>query len=538
MFNDAEALKDLGGIVHPAVGVEIARRLGGVGDTDAVVVLDVPLLVESGRDDLAALVVVDVDPELAVARLVEQRGMREADARARIARQATREERAREGRRGHRQLGNGAGARAAGRRGLGAAPRPRGVDRSARRRSGTGGGDPPTTPAPWRCSRSCGRRRRSGTSSATRASVPAGRTPSSCCRPASSCCGQVPSCRSGSSRSPVSCRSGTRHRCTGNHWVLSGFVDLALLGALAVCAWPSRRAEPSDVVRRFVPAARLCLIVGYAFAAFSKLNSSFLDPDVSCATYFFRDTTDFLGLPEQLVDGTGWVPRAVVLSALAIELSIPVLLVIRRTRNLGVMVGLLFHYVLALDRTNHVFDFSSMLFALFVLFLPPTAGAWASERVGSVRARLALIGEDVPRRVHLVLVAVPVSAGLLVAAEAIAVDTAVTLAWTAWLVYGAVCVFATARFLRQRPAAEAGPDPPAPPCGVPAGPAPRGGQRVHPLPRAEVELRLEHVLQPPHRRRRVEPPPRPAHVPVERHPGRPGGDRQHGRPGPRGLRRS
>ena len=93
VFNDADALKDLGGIVHPAVGVEIARRLEAEQDTDHLVVLDVPLLVESGRDDMAALVVVDVDPEIAVARLVEQRGMREADARARMANQVPREER-------------------------------------------------------------------------------------------------------------------------------------------------------------------------------------------------------------------------------------------------------------------------------------------------------------------------------------------------------------------------------------------------------------------------------------------------------------
>ena len=93
VFNDAVALSDLGAIVHPAVGAEIARRLQEEADGDRLVVLDVPLLVESGRDDMAALVVVDVDPELAVRRLVEQRGMSEADARARMARQASREER-------------------------------------------------------------------------------------------------------------------------------------------------------------------------------------------------------------------------------------------------------------------------------------------------------------------------------------------------------------------------------------------------------------------------------------------------------------
>lgn len=93
VFRDADALADLGALVHPAVGAEIARRLEEVADSDQVVVLDIPLLVESGRDDLAALVVVDVDPEVAVQRLVEHRGMHEDDARARMAHQASREER-------------------------------------------------------------------------------------------------------------------------------------------------------------------------------------------------------------------------------------------------------------------------------------------------------------------------------------------------------------------------------------------------------------------------------------------------------------
>lgn len=93
VFADADALADLNRIVHPAVGVEIAERLQREADTDHIVILDVPLLVESGRDDMAALVVVDVDPEVAVARLVEHRGMRADDARARMARQASREER-------------------------------------------------------------------------------------------------------------------------------------------------------------------------------------------------------------------------------------------------------------------------------------------------------------------------------------------------------------------------------------------------------------------------------------------------------------
>lgn len=93
VFPDPAALADLNAIVHPAVGATLAERLAAQVGTDHVVILDVPLLVESGRDDMAGTIVVDVDPETAVRRLVEHRGFSEADARARISRQANREER-------------------------------------------------------------------------------------------------------------------------------------------------------------------------------------------------------------------------------------------------------------------------------------------------------------------------------------------------------------------------------------------------------------------------------------------------------------
>jgi dephospho-CoA kinase len=99
VFNDAQELRRLNAIVHPAVRAEMTASLAAVADTGAVVVLDIPLLVdEQGSTrpeyrDLAAIVVVDTDPELAVERLVAHRGFSEADARARVARQAGREHR-------------------------------------------------------------------------------------------------------------------------------------------------------------------------------------------------------------------------------------------------------------------------------------------------------------------------------------------------------------------------------------------------------------------------------------------------------------
>jgi dephospho-CoA kinase len=93
VFSDEDARKDLNRIVHPAVGAEILARVAAAAETDGVVVLDVPLLVEGGRYQVAGVLVVDCPVDEAVRRLVELRGMSEDDARARIAVQATREER-------------------------------------------------------------------------------------------------------------------------------------------------------------------------------------------------------------------------------------------------------------------------------------------------------------------------------------------------------------------------------------------------------------------------------------------------------------
>jgi dephospho-CoA kinase len=90
VFGDAGALADLNAIVHPAVAREMNGEVDAQRSTDNVVVLDIPLLVENPRIGLCGTLVVDLDEENAVRRLVEQRGYLADDARARIAKQATR----------------------------------------------------------------------------------------------------------------------------------------------------------------------------------------------------------------------------------------------------------------------------------------------------------------------------------------------------------------------------------------------------------------------------------------------------------------
>ena len=93
VFKDKEVLKKLNELIHPVVRRVMNERVKSYSDTSKIVVLDIPLLVENPREGLDGVVVVDLDPEIAVARIVDQRKMNIDDARARVANQSSREQR-------------------------------------------------------------------------------------------------------------------------------------------------------------------------------------------------------------------------------------------------------------------------------------------------------------------------------------------------------------------------------------------------------------------------------------------------------------
>ena len=98
VFGDADAVRRLNAIVHPAVRIESKRQFDEAfaADPRAVVVYDVPLLAEARLGDPWDLIVVAHAPAaLRVQRLVELRGLSEVEAAARIASQVSDEERLR-----------------------------------------------------------------------------------------------------------------------------------------------------------------------------------------------------------------------------------------------------------------------------------------------------------------------------------------------------------------------------------------------------------------------------------------------------------
>jgi len=98
VFRDPDRLAALNAIVHPEVQrlASAAFAAAGAADPDAIVVYDVPLLAENASrlaPQFDEIVVVTAPEDERVRRMVEDRGMSEADARDRIRHQATEDER-------------------------------------------------------------------------------------------------------------------------------------------------------------------------------------------------------------------------------------------------------------------------------------------------------------------------------------------------------------------------------------------------------------------------------------------------------------
>ena len=227
----------------------------------------------------------------------------------------------------------------------------------------------------------------------------------------------------------------------GSHWVVVTLVDVALLLSL-IAARGGARLEQT-----FVPVARWVLIGFYSFAAFAKLNHAFFTPEVSCGTYYLDELAHSLHVTVHSQAGGGWT-HLVPFGVAGIELAVPVLLSMRRTRHLGVLVALVFHGLIALDQTHLFSDFSSVLNALFVLFLP---AAFASDLVSWFHARSPEVRERL-RAMTILGPALLLALQLYGRGDTIGRVFADGRAW-AWVIYDAAVVGLVARFLwTRRPA--------------------------------------------------------------------------------------
>ena len=229
----------------------------------------------------------------------------------------------------------------------------------------------------------------------------------------------------------------------GNHWVLAAALSTTYLLAGVAGGFMRERRGAGPTWSRFLPAGRAVLLIAYGMASFAKLNTDFFDPVTSCAVFYQHQLVRSWGLERLSSVGHPVLGRGVALGASLVELSVPLLLLIRRTRRAGILLALSFHWLIALDLDQHFWDFSSVLFVAFLLFLD-------RAQVVAVVSTLRGVRSAMRTSVRLLVASVGVvMAGAVTASAALTGNpplrgTAVLLGHLAWFGLGTAVLFVVA----------------------------------------------------------------------------------------------
>lgn len=173
-----------------------------------------------------------------------------------------------------------------------------------------------------------------------------------------------------------------------NHWIFTAFVNVTILSVVIFLMYKRKtfKLDKEQLYRSFAPVVRIEVIILYFFVVFHKLNSGFFVTEVSCASDLYLSQNAYSLLPE-----TPFFLNLSIWFTIIIESLIPLLLCFRKTRLSGIIIGLIFHTIIAFNPYNGFYDFSSMIFAVYFLFTDnffaqKLKGVYA--KVADFRARL------------------------------------------------------------------------------------------------------------------------------------------------------
>lgn len=150
----------------------------------------------------------------------------------------------------------------------------------------------------------------------------------------------------------------------GSHTLIVLISGACVLVYVATTTAHTRRLPTAGVLfERIAPFFAVQLLLVYAAAAVAKMNSGFLNPAISCA----GSISSRLPWAHVPFLPRSWMVLASIWGTVLIEVALPILLTVRRSRLIGVALGLAFHAVLGL--AGNV-PFSALALALYVVFLP------------------------------------------------------------------------------------------------------------------------------------------------------------------------
>ena len=149
---------------------------------------------------------------------------------------------------------------------------------------------------------------------------------------------------------------------SSNHTIVRNFVLLGYWMSFIYAMF--RSLKWSDVFTNFTMAGQASLLVMYFFGVFHKINSDFLNPEVSCAVGLWQK----MPWPLYLVDHPVMHYLAIY-GTFAVETILVLMLFTKRFRHIAVVFGILFHLLLAMSSYAMYISFTTLAISLHCLFL-------------------------------------------------------------------------------------------------------------------------------------------------------------------------
>lgn len=167
----------------------------------------------------------------------------------------------------------------------------------------------------------------------------------------------------------------------GNNKMITAFMNAGILaiGAHALWRYSNTAQMRENIYENMRVVARALLAVMYFYGIFHKINTDFLDPRVSCAVALYMPLADGFGLQNSLSGKYLAIWSTFIVEAIAI-----VSLYWKRWFAVGLLLALMFHFVIPISVYSWYMDFSSLVLALYILSVPREV----SERFYDSCARL------------------------------------------------------------------------------------------------------------------------------------------------------
>ncbi len=227
-----------------------------------------------------------------------------------------------------------------------------------------------------------------------------------------------------------------------NNKTIAVFMNAAIIVCVLQGAWSGLRDTQlrDQTYERMRVIARALLAVMYFYGIFHKINTDFLDPRVSCAVALYEPLARGFGfgghpLGHQIAIWATFIIEAIALIALYWK----------RFFAVGLILGLMFHFVIPLSAYSWYMDFSSLVLALYMLSIPREVSTAFFERVANLfraaRARFGKLGLILPFAVVALIAAVIVGVIAMRAGRVGMLFALYNSVWVLfWAVYGGIAM--------------------------------------------------------------------------------------------------